>query len=138
MVSVNLKEVVYVAAGVEANVSFMIFALKVLFIYNGSIPAVQNKRIELEKAQQDCLNSSCNFLNVVNVTIESIVAPFEKIVTISLVTSGKKKRQVVSDCTNYVNEFNQTCLKDLTSCNQTGLITFLDKFINNSVTSFLK
>ena len=82
MVSVNLKEVVYVAAGVEANVSFMIFALKVLFIYNGSIPAVQNKRIELEKAQQDCLNSSCNFLNVVNVTIESIVAPFEKVVTI--------------------------------------------------------
>ena len=112
----------------------MYFTLQVLLTYNSTVPSSQNQSIIIKQKQEEYLKQCDTTVSVSNI---SIFVPFEKSLTVTLVTVGKKKRQLPSECTNDEKEFKQACsaLNDLTQCNPTLLDNFLSNFIKKSVVS---
>lgn len=115
------------------------FTLEVIFEFNETVPIGQNQSNKIMNIQQTSLSKQCNYN--ITVKIKSILLPFEKIVTVTLVTGGKKKRSADPDpsCMNDINVFNNTCstLNDLTQCDKTGIYNFLNNFTTQSLVIFL-
>jgi hypothetical protein len=136
--TVALNAINNITTGKTSSYSFIKFSLKILLIYNVTIPSIQNQSFFIEQSQKASL-TRCKF-QVENITITSIDIPLEAKFIVKLNTGSIKKRATFSDCSTYQAEFATVCSdsSQLTQCNQTGLNIFLNSYISQSVNISIK
>ncbi len=134
---VSVTDVSNIIISIQEPYTIINFTVSVYLIYNSTLPVFKSQTEVIEQVQQAQQISLSKCIFNATVAINSISAPLFITTNVKLNTnSNQKKRQTdLSNCEGNQAKFANVCLnqKQLVSCNQDSLRSFLSTYINETV-----